>query len=156
MANFYSEQITKQDQSLPYRNVKANESRGRLRTLYGSYRTPAASPPAVADVVQMVKVPAGFRVFQIFIQAEALSSGAGTAGGDLGDGADVDRFAAAVNLDAAVNALTALRTSTVASGEPDLGFGYEYTVDDTIDFVVTGEAWAASKWVRLYVIGALD
>lgn len=152
---FYSDQITDVDQSTPARLVKPNELRGRARTYYFSYKTPASGAPAVGEVVQLVKVPKGARVLGLYLNWEALTSAGGTAGADIGDGGDADRFIAALNMDAAGEKAQGFRLDNSAR-EPALGFGYEYTVEDTIDATVTGEAWAISKYVRGYFIAVID
>ena len=155
MATVYSEQITDIDRTTPAVMLKSNEQKGRVRVAYFSYKTPASGAPAVADVVQLVKVQKGARILQLYRNNEALSSGAGTAGADIGDGGDADRFVAALDMDAAGSGLVTLRLDNSAR-EPTLGYGYEYTAEDTIDFTVTGEAFAVSKYVRGHVLYVLD
>lgn len=152
---FYSDQITDIDQTKPAKMVKPNELKGRVRAAYFSYKTPAAGAPAVGEIVQLVKVPKGARIIDQYLNWEALSSGAGTAGADIGDGGDADRFLTALNMDSAGEKSRGFRLDNSAR-EPALGFGYEYTAEDTIDATVTGEAWAVSKYVRGVFFYVLD
>lgn len=118
--------------------IAANEN-GKRHTITFTYTTPAASAPAVGDYVELCKVPAGARILGGKLVVEALSSGAGVAGADVGyDGADT-RYLAAGNLDAA---------ATVNFGDSiALNYGEVLTAEKTLRAKVTGEAWAVSKKV---------
>lgn len=85
-----------------------------------TYTVPASL--ATADVIQMCKVAAGFK----FIDATLASNAAvGVAAGlGLGDGNSTTRF---MPNNTGYTAALAVRASIAA------GFGYTYTVDDTID-----------------------
>jgi hypothetical protein len=151
---FYSDQITNLDQTTPRKNVQPNELGGRLRVAHFAYKTPAAGAPAVGEIVQLTRLPKGARVLAIFVQNEALSSAAGTAGADVGDAGDADRFVAAYDMDAAHSVFLTLRTDTVTP--PVLGYGYETTAELTLTMTVTGEAFAVSKYIRGHVEYCVD
>jgi hypothetical protein len=152
---FYAEPLARLIANPGVAKLAASEAFGRVRILEGRYAT-TTSPPAVGEIIQMVPVPAGMRILRILMANEALSSGAAAAGANVGDGGDADRFIAAYDMDAA-HGLTALalRLDTTAT-DPALGAGYKYTVDDTIDLVVTGEDYAASKMIFMEVWGVID
>ena len=155
MATVKSYQVTDKDAS-PKVMLKPNEGYARARALWFSFDTGAAGP-AVGDVIQLVTVPAKARVLGIYANWEAMSSGAGVAGGDFGDGGDPDRFITALSMDAAGSGFQALRLDgTNGLREPALGVGYEYTIEDTVDITVTGEAWAANAMLRGFVLIARD
>ena len=154
MAVFKSDQITNID-SVPVKKLKPSDLAGRVRTAYFSYTTPAAGAPAVADLVILTKVPADARILDMLLVWEALSSGAGAAGADLGLATDnagtgfVADFAAALSLDAAGvkrldPVIDKLPTAAPASTE-------RFVVAK-----VTGEAWAASKKVQGWVEYVVD
>ena len=151
---FYSEQIAKLDNTVPRIKLPAKEGYGRLRHIYFSYKTPAASMPTVADVVQLCRIPIGARLAGLFVANEALSTGAGAAGADFGDSGDADRIVAALSLDAAGGAYVIPRIDT--NLVPVLGVGYEYTAETVLTATVTGEQWAASKYVRGFVVVSVD
>ncbi len=83
----------------------------------------------VNDVVQMIKVQKGMKVVGVTLSVDGLDSSTGIVVA-VGDGDDDDRF---------ITASTIGRSSTmgVANLNNHAGLGYEYTVDDTIDFKVT-------------------
>lgn len=142
MATFYSDQITN-DNAVPTVPNKPYAQIGRVRRAYWTYTTPAASPPGVADFVELVKVPEGAVIQRIVTVNEALSSAGGTAGADIGySGADT-RYGTAVDLDAAGTDTSA---DTIAKN-----FGDVLTAEKTIRAKVTGEAWAISSKFYGYV-----
>lgn len=142
MATVYSDQITKNDQTVPRKFNDAN-TRGWKATLYFSYTTPASGAPAVGDYIELVKIPDNARILGGKIVAEAMSSGAGTATLDIGySGADT-RYAAALDVDAAgVDEFG----HTIA-----LNFGDVISGETTLRAKVGGEALAVSKKLYGYV-----
>lgn len=157
MATVKSDVVTNLDSTNPAVNViDVTLKHGRLRLAAFSYDT-GASGPATSDVIQLVKVPKGARIFGIYIMHDAMTSGAGTAGADYGDGGDVDRFVAARDMDAANTGVwLPLRQEDANLDAKTLGFGYKYADADTVDAVVTGEAWAANKRLDGFVLYSTD
>lgn len=95
---------------------------------------------AIADVIQMITVPSGFRVYSVDLYFDALGADSTLA---VGDGGDADRFIEATS---SVSAGTASWTPAVT----DVGYMYTTTSDldgtstvpteDTIDVTVAGGA----------------
>lgn len=142
MATVYSDQITKNDQTVPRKYNDAN-TRGASVKLFFSYTTPASSAPAVGDYIELVKIPDNARVVGGKVVAEAMSSGAGTAGVSIGySGADT-RYGSALNIDAAA---TVEFANTIA-----LNFGDVVSGETTLRALVTGEALAVSKKLYGYI-----
>ncbi len=155
MATVQSYQIQDLD-TIPQKNLMPSELAGRVRTAYFSFDT-GASGPAVNDVIELVKVPKGARILSIYLNWEAMSSGAGTAGADIGDSGDPDRFVTALNMDAAGSGFVSLRLDgTNGLREPAFGFGYQYPAESRITATVTGEAWAANASLRGFVSYVVD
>lgn len=141
MATFYSDQRTNALANPPVAIDPVYAS--KVVRLEWTYTTPASGAPAVGDYVELVKLPKGARVLGGKVICEALSSGAGTAGADIGySGADT-RYAAALNLDAAAQADFG---NTIA-----LNYGDVLADEKVLRAKVTGEAWAVSKKVYGYV-----
>ena len=157
MATFKSTQVTLIDAlaGQAYDALKPNILSGRVRCAVWDYKTPGAGAPAVGDDIHLVKLPKGARVIGIYHNWEAMSSAAGTAGADIGDAGDDDRYAAAVNMDAAGSGLITLRLDASAV-EPVLGFGYEQTAETVVKGKVTGEAFAVTKQWRGVVFYVVD
>lgn len=151
MATFYSDQRTDL-RAQPAKMLRRGMWGGRLRTFQWTYTTPASGAPAVADVIELVELPVDFIVLGVYVASEAMSSGAGTAGFDLGDADDADRYVAAENVDAAINKWLTLRLGT------NLGFMYRISKasEQMLKATVTGEAWATSKLFKGFVVGAHD
>jgi len=146
MAIFYSDQITKLDQTFPKVLVQANEFGGRKRVAHFTYKAPAASPPGVADVVQLARLPKGARVLAIFIQVEAMG---GTCTIDIGDAVSTARYVAAHSLVAASSGFVTLKTDLTVP--PAGGYGYENTIEATVQALINGSAFAVSKLLRGHI-----
>jgi hypothetical protein len=146
MATVKSNEMTTLTASPPGK-LQTNDLAGRVRVAYFSKTT---ASEAVSDVVQLTKLPSGARVLALFINSDALTSGAGTSGASFGDTGDPDRLATAVNLDAAVNAFTALRKGA------NLGTQHKYTAETIISATVTGEAWANAADFQGYILYVVD
>lgn len=97
---------------------------------------------AAADVAQVLNVPAGTLVLRA--GHKVLTVEGGTAAGTLGDGADVDGFLTASNLNSAATQISGL---ALAEGTPNTVVGYSggkfYSAADTIDYVATDAVDAA-------------
>lgn len=142
MATVYSDQVTKYDQSSPSKKIQKNEHSGGTK-IWFSYTTPAGAGPAVADVIQLCKIPDNARVIGGVAWAEAMSTGAGTAGFDIGITGATQRYGAAKNVDAAARVTFA---DSIAENVGDVISGETYLLA-----TVTGEAWAVSKKFYGYV-----
>ena len=82
---------------------------------------------AANDVLEMVKIPARATVQEIIVSSSA--SIAATSPGEVGDGADTDRFITSGAIGSGAASLGRLNAAT--------GHGYTYTSDDTIDIKFT-------------------
>lgn len=116
------------------------------------------------DVIQMVKVPAGFHVeemvMQVVGQATLVSAGdTGTLLLHVGDGNDVDRFAiqsVGTTAASATSVMTRLGAGVTATS----GVNYTYTAVDTVDISVISATGTASASVivniGLVMMGSVD
>lgn len=146
MASHNSDQIAKLS-ATPRSLVKANEAHGRVRIAWWSFTTPAGGV-AVSDTVSLVNIPQGARVVGGRIAWEALSSGGGTATVSLGVAGSAAKYLGATDADAAGGAEFG---HTVA-----LNHGDALTEDTILVATAGGEAWAASKVVKGYVLYVVD
>lgn len=96
-----------------------------LTSVTGTYTVGANL--AANDVIEMVKIPAGATVQEVIVSASA--SVAATSTGQVGDGADTDRYVTSGAIGSGAASLSRLNAAT--------GHGYKYTSDDTIDIVFT-------------------
>jgi len=153
---FYSDQITNLDKTPPVL-PDADVSYGKLRTAVFRYVTAAL---AVGEIVYLCEIPANARVLALYINAEALSSAGGTAGADFGDDGDADRYATAVDLDAATNKFIPLRLEVAGLGAKTLGMGFKTGnsagVAKRLRATATGEAWTASKELEGFVLYSVE
>jgi hypothetical protein len=104
------------------------------------------------DVMEVVKVPKGFQVFEVIFSTTDLdTNGTPTIELDVGDGSDTDRFISGSGLTIAEATGGYARLNNLA------GFGYIYTAADTIDVkVLTGPATGATTGtVKVAVIGRM-
>lgn len=92
--------------------------------------------PANGDVVQMVKIPVGAIIQDVTLSSTDIdTNGTPTVSLVVGDGSDTDRF---------ITTSTIGRAGGVARLDSQVGHGYAYTAEDTIDVVITaGPATAA-------------
>lgn len=89
---------------------------------------------AAADILEMVKVPAGATIQEIILSTTGSLGGTSTV--EIGDGGDTDRFFAAANFG---NGAAGLVRLGVAGGH-----GYKYTSEDTIDVRIATNATPAT------------
>jgi len=141
MAVHKSDQITNIDAS-PRVYLKPNEH-GYIERRWFSFTTPAGNV-AIADTIQLCKVPKSARVVGGFCSFEAMSTGAGAAGAEIGDGTTSTKFKAETSVDAA---------GTFRFGESIAeNFGLEATAAEfTLTATARTEAWAAAKKFYGYV-----
>lgn len=135
MATFYSVQRANDVAAVPV----PNDPRMKSKPFYAcwEYTTPASGMPTVGDYIELVKLPSGARIIDGESFNEAMSTGGGTAGYDIGySGADT-RYGAAIDVDAAGSDRFA---NTIALNHADV-----LTAEKVIRAKVTGEQWAASK-----------
>jgi hypothetical protein len=147
MATVYSTQVTALDVTSPAAVLKPSELAGRVRIAYFDYTTPSSGAPAVGDVLRAVKLPKHARVIDFMLVWEALSSGGGTAGADVGLSASGQgaRYLAALNMDSAgtqrgTPTIDKLPDGTLLADNPTY-----------FTLTVTGEAWATSKKIQGWV-----
>lgn len=103
-----------------------------------------AAPKVATTVVPVLDVPAGTLILRAGYTV--ITAEGGTAAGTLGDGADVDGYIAAVNLNAAAGT-KAISALALTEGTPNTVAGYSngkfYTAADTIDFIPGNDLDAA-------------
>lgn len=116
---------------------------GKPFRVWFDYTTPASGMPAVGDTIELVTLPSGARIVGGVAWAEAMSTGAGTAGFDIGYAGAANRYGAAKNVDAAAKVTFA---DSIAENVGDV-----LTAEQTIIATVTGEQWAASKKFYGYI-----
>lgn len=156
MAAIKSDVATDLDSTNPSVNkIEGSILKGRVREAAFSFDT-GATPPAVGEKVDLVDLPAGARVWSIYLVSDALSSGAGTAGMDVGDDADPDRFVTAQNLDAAFQGWLTMRNEDANLKDKTLGIGFKYTSPTRVKGTVTGEAFAANARATGYIIYSVE
>lgn len=107
----------------------------QLLTRYASYSLTAAL--AAADVVEMIRVPAGAIIYSVLLKVTDLdTNGTPTITLTVGDGADTDRLVTSSTIGQAGGSTTTLAST---------GLLYTYTAEDTIDITVgTGPATGAT------------
>lgn len=116
--------------------VPAESDYARRRTSWVAFTVPAGGLP-VSDTIELLEIPRGVRLLGGKIVFEAMSSAAGTANIQLGDGTDADKYLGTTSVDAA--------------GEAEFGhtaaLNYGEKVADTFRLTATvlGEAWAAGQ-----------
>ena len=109
---------------------------------------------SAGDVIQMVKVPAGFQVQEIILDMHVSTSSADAIQGivTVGDGDDADRY-----MSASVSQVGSFR---LGAGIISNTVPYIYTANDTIDVTIgafTGTASASKNFnIGLIVMGSVD
>lgn len=81
------------------------------------------------DVVQAIKIPSGAQVIRVI--TECLTAEGGVATANIGDGADVDGYDAAVDMNATAG--------LILGNGAYLGGGKRYSADDTLDFIPSAD-----------------
>jgi hypothetical protein len=117
-----------------------------LIAVKASYSVPATGDGSAAnDVIQMVKVPAGASIIDLWLSSTDIDTDASPAVIlHVGDGGDADRYIASSTVGQAGGVA---RLSAIA------GVNYTYTADDTID--VTIGTVAATKAAGTLVLTVL-
>lgn len=146
MAVHKSTQETKRT-GTPVKALATNELKGRVRLAYFDFTVPAGGA-AVADVVQLTQIPKGGRIIGGALAFTAMSSGAGTAQVQIGDGTTADKYLGTTSVDAAGKATFA---DTAA-----LNYGEEVAAETVVTATVAGEAWAAAAVLKGHVLYVLD
>ena len=134
MAEFKSDQVTKLDAS-PREQLATNEAGGRVRQAFFRHAVEAGN--LVNDTISLIEVPAGARILGGKIAFQAMSSAAGTAQVQLGDGTTAGKYLGTTSVDAAGEADFA---HTVA-----LNYGEKLTEKLRLTATILGEAWAAGQ-----------
>ena len=103
---------------------------------------------AANDVVEMVKIPKDATVQEVIVSSSA--SVAATSTGEVGDGADTDRFVTSGSIGGGAASLSRLNAAT--------GHGYKYSAEDTIDIKFTVQTTpttgAVLKLTAIYTLQA--
>lgn len=118
---------------------------GNVCTAVGVYEVTAAI--VIADVFQMVKVPAGATILEVTLQTDDLDTAGPSVVLDVGDGTTTDRF-----IDGCLTAQVAANDVACRINQID-GHGYVYTAEDTIDVIAQAApaTSATSGTIRLTV-----
>lgn len=122
-----------------------------LTSVTGTYTVSATNTIAAADVLQMVKVPAGATIQEVILSCSDLdTNGTPTLAMVVGDGTTTDRFI--------ITSGTIGRTAAgLVRMDNHAGHGYQYTAADTIDVVISAVATAATTGtIVLTVVYSLD
>jgi hypothetical protein len=146
MAAYKSTQETKRTASPP-KMLAAHELKGRVRVAWFDYTVPTGGV-AVDDTVDLTTLPIGARILGGEMAFEAMSSAAGTAQIQVGDGTTADKYLGTTSVDAAG---TSPFANTIA-----LNFGEVLEAETTLKATAKGEAWAAAKKLAGWVKYALD
>jgi hypothetical protein len=161
MATVYSDIGTLLNATDPSSNVvDSNALGGKVRVVAFSYDT-GSTGPSTGDVVRLTKLPAGARVLGIYVVHDAMTSSSGTAGANIGDATDPDRYAAAYDFDSAsTGKFIALRHEDTDIADKTLGIFFKQTPaladPGWLTLVITGEDWAASKRLSGYVLYSVE
>jgi hypothetical protein len=108
----------------------------------------AKNPVAASDVVQIVEIPAGTLVINVF--CTVITAEGATCTATLGDGADADGWDVSVNLNATAGTITYGIAGTDAYvNSIGTAQGKIYTSADTLDFVMGHATDAAVIDVRV-------
>lgn len=100
MANHKSDQITLLDASPPEK-LPPDVNGGKVRRRYFSFTAPVGGV-AIGDTVELAELAgAAARVFGGYAEWDAMTTGAGVATMELGDGVTANRFLEATDVDAA-------------------------------------------------------
>lgn len=124
--------------------------------LYGEFSLAddnAGAALELNDVMQVVKVPRGFKVLEVVLSTTDLDTGgAPTIELDVGDGSSSNRFITGSGSTIAEAGGGVIRLNQAG------GHGYTYTADDTIDVkVLTGpQTGATSGTIKVTVIGRME
>ena len=146
MAEHKSDQVANTD-SVPMVMNKPNVSHGNVRRQAFSYTVPAGDA-AVADTIVLARVPLGSRIYGGVIAHEAMSSGAGDAGLQIGDGTTAAKYLGTTTVDAA---------GVITFGDTvALNFMEALTGELSVIATVTGEALLAGQTIKGYVEYMLD
>ncbi len=152
MATLYGSNFTSMYQTVPASFIESNSQGGKLRVAYDSYAITADL--ASGDIIHMVKVPKGARVYEVYLAFADLDGSGGTL--DVGwaangsDAVDADGFI--VDLDV-TSAGTATMSADLANAA---GFGKEFAAETTITITTDGDTDATSGTIKLAVFYAVD
>ena len=135
MATRKSDQATKLDAS-PREQLATHEYGGRVRQAFFNFVVPAGNA-AIGDTIELIDIEAGARILGGKIAFEAMSTGAGAASVQLGDGTTADKYLGTTSVDAAGEADFA---HTLA-----LNYGEKLSQKLRLTATVLTEAWAAGQ-----------
>lgn len=146
MPDHKSDQITKLEAG-PRKFLPPDELAGRKRVSVFTFAVPAAGV-AIAETVALCTVPEGARILGGHAAWEAMSTGAGAATMELGDGTTAAKYLEATDIDAAGSANFA---DTVARNTLE-----KLTDELTLTATASVEAWAATKKLVGWIEWTLD
>lgn len=137
---FLSDQLTNEALTPPTKT--GPQYYGRRVTKHFTFTVPTATV-AVNDLVQLQKIPAGALLLGGFIAFEAMSSGAGDASVQLGDGTTATKYLGTTSVDAAGKATFG---DTIA-----LNYGELLTSELTLTAKGITEAWVAGAKLKGHI-----
>lgn len=134
----------------PKEFVDAKDEGARIYCSYDEYTLSADL--SSADVIRMMKIPAGARIHEVVIQHPDLDTSGGTldigwaASDDGGEAADVDGFFA--NLDVATAADVVLMSQAAAA---PAGMFKEFSEEVEVQITIDGDTDATSGTIKLAI-----
>lgn len=145
MANQKSDQITDLE-TVPIVKVAAQDATGRVRHI--RFSKTLTSNLAIGETLELCKVPRGARIIGGHAAWEAMTTGAGAATMELGDGTTANKYLEATSVDAAG-----------ASDFADtLGRNYGELVANEFTLTATAsvEAWASGQAIAGHILVVTD
>ena len=121
----------------------SNTPRGVVLGYTAEYTVPASGAPGIGDKVEMIPVPKGARILSVVTSGPA---GTATMTATVGDDDDPDRFTKTITASAAF-------TKAI---DNEVGVGFKFTADDTIDLTFLVAAPTATHVYRMAVTYFMD
>lgn len=134
-------------QANPQVKNRADEWYGRVRVFFFDFTVPAGDA-AVNDLVQLLTIPANFRLLAGQLAHEAMTTGGANASIQIGDGTTADKYLTTANIDG-IGVKDFLDTLAHNMGE-------RLSAELTLTAKVLTEDWAAAKIIKGYVLAVKD
>lgn len=144
MATVYSNERIKERAS-PVQLLKPNEAGGRVRQRIFTFTTANPTNVNIADVVELVTLPAGARITGGNIAFEAMGA---SATAQVGVSGTASKYSATIDVSAAGNAALA---NTIATNTLD-----ELTASTVIQLTAAGANYAVTKKIYGHISYMLD
>jgi len=152
MAEVKSDVVTLLDGTNPSTNViDVTLLKGTAHIAPFNY-DPGATIVASGDTVLLTELPAGARVWGIYVVHDDLDGGGSTTTYDIGDAVDDDRYVSAITGAAQTGAWLALRSEDANLADKVLGIGFKHTAVTRIVLLVNTLAWVADAQFSGFVL----